>query len=169
MKTLKFLLLAGCVLGLELGSALGQGIESCAQCICVYDNTCSSTFPCADTGFSDCRSYTFTATCGGAVSLRAYLNCGSSPETCKYCMACVKLVDNSTSSEIAYCHNGCAEDDCNEICSNVATLTANQQYTLYVCLRGCDPNEEYCANCACTAYGYVYHSASDCNSIPPCH
>ncbi|MBL0062046.1 MAG: hypothetical protein IPP40_11370 [bacterium] len=41
MKTLKFLLMAGCVLGLELGSALGQGDSfSCTQCICVADGSC---------------------------------------------------------------------------------------------------------------------------------
>lgn len=165
MKALRFLLMAGCVLGLELGSALGQGIESCSQCICVYDNTCSTTFPCVQTASFDCRSHTFTAACGGGFKLRALLNCGSGTYQCKYCFSCAKLYDNNTSSLVAICHNGCESDACDDTCD--VDLTYGHEYTLEVCLRQCEENG--CEECGCTAFGYVFRNPSDCNTIPPCH
>lgn len=169
MKTLKFLLSAGCVLGLELGSALGQGDSfSCTQCVCVADGSCSSESSC-DGSDSDCETNTFTAECTGNYTIRYSLSCSGA--TCAQCFACVFLTDSDgqlIASSI--CHSSCQSGDCSNNCQTTVALTADQPYNIKVCKRTCFGGS--CENCSsCIARGYVYiggQFTSVCDLIPAC-
>ncbi len=170
MKTLKFLLMAGCLLGLELGSALGQGIESCTQCVCVADGSCDGSTSGCNGDDAGCETKTFTALCGGAYTLRYSLNCSGS--ACANCFACVFLTDESgdvIGSSI--CHGTCQNGDCTNDCGTTVTLTADAEYKLHVCKRICFSSS--CENCSsCFARGYVFTGGSFstvCSSIPACN
>ncbi len=166
MKALKFWLMASCVLGLELGSALGQGIESCSQCICVADGSCAVVEGICDaTSTLDCRTTTFYAACGVAYSLRAVLTCDGGDSYCKYCYACVRLTGPGIVGE-ATIHTSCQAFDCDETWGTVS-LQSGERYTLTTCLRRCD--EGSCEECDCVARGYVYIYSSNCNTIPACN
>ncbi len=167
MKALKFLLMAGCVLGLELGSALGQGESAtCGQCVCVADDECyASETSCSSTITIDCRSTTFVAARSGWYHLRAVMACSNGDYACKYCYACVRIYSGTT--EIGSCHNTCVADECTYECTNAVTLTQGNSYAMYVCLRKCAGGD--CEGCQCTARGYLSQDWSDCNTIPVCN
>ena len=168
MKTLKFLLMAGCVLGLELGSALGQEApEICTQCICVADSSCGTESGCSSGVQTGCASKTFTASCGGTYTLRYSFSC--SGDTCSKCFACVYLKD-ANRNVIGVAHSSCNSGDCTDL-GDTPILTAGNSYTLYVCKRIC-PNDS-CNDCAdCVARGYAFiggNYSTVCSSIPACN
>jgi len=168
MKTLKFLLMAGFVLGLELGSALGQEApETCTQCICVADGSCSSESGCSSGDQTGCASTTFTASCGGMYTLRYGYSCGGGE--CAHCYACVYLKDAS-GNVLGVAHSSCASGDCTAN-GDTPTLTAGNSYTLFVCKRSCGDS---CGKCPaeCIARGYAFIGGSYetvCSAIPPCN
>ncbi|MCB1060013.1 MAG: hypothetical protein KDB65_07270 [Calditrichaeota bacterium] len=167
MKTLKYIIGLCFVLGMGFGSALGQGIESCTQCICVADGSCDGNISSCNGFDSGCAAQTFTAQCSGSYSLRYSLSC--SGETCNECFACVFVTD-SEGQVIGVCHSDCANSDCEGDCTNQAPLTANERYKLYVCLRACEGGS--CEECeGCVARGYVYNGSfsTSCDSIPSCN
>ena len=170
MKTLKFLLMGGCVLGLELGSALGQEApESCTQCICVADGSCEgSEYTCNSANDSGCEGTTFTAACTGNYTMRYAFDCNGG--TCAQCFACIFVTD-SEGNLVGTCHSSCTSGDCTADCQATIQLTANQEYKLHVCKRVCFGGS--CSNCSsCTARGYVFTGggfSTICSSIPACN
>ena len=167
MKTLKFLLMAGCVLGLELGSALGQEApEICTQCICVADSSCGTESGCSSGVQTGCAFTTFNASCGGTYTLRYSLSCSGA--TCNKCYACVYLKDIN-GNVVGAAHSDCTNQDCTGN-GDSPTLNAGYSYTLFVCKRTCP--EGSCNDCTnCVARGYVFRNTfeNDCNTIPACN
>ncbi len=139
-----------------------QDTPDCEQCYCKADNTPGGT-GCGAGG--DCVSQTFTAECTQEYTLKYSLTC-SGETSCNECFACVYLKDAS-GNIVGVAHSPCANNDCVGI-GDTPELTADESYTLFVCLRSCNyPNTSDCTDCV--ARGYVYHDWSDCDLITACN
>jgi hypothetical protein len=161
VNKLSFGLVAVVVVFTTLGGLFAQ-TPDCEQCYCKADNTPGGT-GCAAGG--DCVSYTFTAECTQQYTLKYSLTC-SGESSCSECFACVYLTDEN-SNVVGVAHSGCTVNDCIGE-GDRPTLTANEEYTLWVCLRSCNfPNTSDCTDCV--ARGYVYHEWSDCSTISACN
>lgn len=148
--------------------AQGESPESCTQCVCVADGSCSfQEGTCDGTTTLDCNAVNFTASCSANYHLRAVLTCANGTENCKFCFACVQLYEGGTL--IGSTHTSCQSDDCVQIDPTAYALVVGHTYTLVTCLRACGAGDEYCENCLCTARGYAYINWNDCNTIPACN
>ena len=139
--------------------AQGEDQTDCDQpTISSSDVGCTGPHNCTAT--TGCSSRNFTVACTGIYSMDAWVTCAE----CKKCMSCVNIYENGQLIPGGNCHNlNCDTGDCDYTCT--VNLVEGHQYTLYVCLVGCDGGScEGCSEDNCTAWGCLRW-----NAITPCY
>ena len=137
--------------------AQGSGGTDCWQATINGTDTGCSTTACDGTR-SGCSRLEFTARCTGTYDWDVWTTCV--PGDCGSCNTCAYIYENGQQILGGNCHtNNCQGGDCNTSCQ--VQLTADHNYTLYVCLYHC-PDEEDCANCgqSCTAHACLRYSTT---------
>lgn len=110
--------------------------SECSQSVTVTDLTCTGGHDCLST--TGCASQTFTASCTGRYTINANTVC-TGGGNCASLNACVNVYDSGGNRIGSNCHlNPC---DCAQQCTQAVCLLEDQQYTLYVCLVPCAPDD----------------------------
>lgn len=148
--------------------AQGGGRDTCEQCVCVADDTCTGQDDCEDVLEDEsCPFVTFEAECGGTFTLKVVMTC-TNGKYCETCMGCALLWDTVLEEPVYSIHSTCIEYDCDY--EENLTLVSGRSYKLYVCLRSCPEVVDPCEDCeSCTVRAYIYKDWDDCNYIPACN
>ncbi len=120
------------------------------DCVCVSDIGCVDD-DCTTSTASSCSNTTYLAATSGVYVFKVFTECTEGQ--CYGCQSCADL--SLGAQHVMNCHtNDCDAEDCEEQCQ--VNLTANNQYSLRVCLIPC-PNVD-CDECGddCKAWACLY-------------